>query len=238
MIRKYLFLILIVSDLFGNEIQEARALVESTNRTILSSEIGGKIISLSKNNGDYFKKGQVLVEIDCAIYKAEKEKIKVKRDLTKIKLEKNIQLQKYNSVGKFEVQTSKLELKEQNLALNIAEINVSRCQIKAPYTGRVVQRVANQYQNIKPQEELLEIVSSNSLELRSVVPATWLSWLKIGQKMQIKIDELDLQIESKVMQIDSVVDPKSQTINIRAKINSKEKIIAGMSASVEFEKNQ
>jgi len=238
MIRKYLFLILIVSALFGNEIQEARALVESTNRTILSSEIGGKIISLSKNNGDYFKKGQVLVEIDCAIYKAEKEKIKVKRDLTKIKLEKNIQLQKYNSVGKFEVQTSKLELKEQNLALNIAEINVSRCHIKAPYTGRVVQRIANQYQNIKPQEELLEIVSSNSLEVRAVVPATWISWLTIGQNISIIIDELDLQIKSKVLQIDSVVDPKSQTINIRAKINSKEKIIAGMSATVQFKENQ
>lgn len=229
-----LLVFFINSLLLANEMPQARALIEAIDRTILSSEIGGKIISLPKNNGDYFKKGQILVKIDCDIYKAEKEKIRVKRDLAQIKVDKNTQLAKYNSVGQFDVQTSQLELKEQELSLQIASINVNRCDIKAPYSGRIVQKIANQFQNIKPQEELLEIVSTNSLEIKTVVPAIWLRWLKIGQEIVIKVDELNIDVKSKILQIDSVVDPKSQTVNLRAKIQSNEKIIAGMSATVFF----
>ena len=232
--KKQLFLLFITSALFANQTPEARALVESTNRTIISSEIGGKITSFTKRDGDYFKKGETLVKIDCSIYKAEKEKIKVKRDLAKIKLDKNLQLAKFNSVGKFDIQISKLELKEQNLALKIASINTNRCVIKAPYNGRIIQKIANRYQNIKPQEELLEIVSANSLEIKIVVPSNWLSWIKIGQEILVKVDELNIDIKSKILQINSVVDPKSQTINLRAKIKSDDKIIAGMSATVLF----
>lgn len=241
MSKYFNFMVLFLAlEVLAIEAPQSRAVIESPDRTVLSSEIGGKIVSMSKSNGDYFKKGSTLVKIDCNIYRAERDKIRVKRDLAKIKLNKNLKLQSFNSVGKFDVQISKLELKEQELDYKIANINVRRCDIKAPYNGRIVQKLANKYQNIKPQEELLEIISSDSLEIKTVVPALWLQWLKIGQKIKVKIDELDLELESKVLQIDSVVDPKSQTINIRAKINNSSKntknknIIAGMSATVFF----
>lgn len=230
----YIFTFLFTISAFGEELLQSRAIIQSIDRTIISSEIGGRIIVMPKANGDYFKKGETLIKIDCDIYKAEREKIRVKRNLAKIKLDKNIQLKKYNSVGKFDVETSKLELQEEDLNYAIANINVNRCEIKAPYSGRIVEKIANRYQNIKPQEELLEIVNSDYLEIKAVVPALWLSWLKIGQDISIKIDELNIEVKSKILQIDSVVDPKSQTVNLRAKIDSNGKIIAGMSGTVSF----
>lgn len=235
MIQKFFIFIVFVSNLFSNENSlSARAVVESNDKTILSSELGGVINSIPKSSGDYFKKGDLLVKIDCDIYKAEMEKIAVKRDLAKVKLNKNIQLLKYNSVGQFDIDISKLELQENEVAYKIASINVDRCEIKAPFTGRVVQKMVNKYQSVKPQEQLVEIISSESLELKSVVPATWLSWLKIGQDITFKIDEINKEVKTKILQIDSVVDPKSQTINIRAKIENPENIIAGMSGTVSF----
>lgn len=227
-------LILLSSVLFSNETPQARGVIQSNDRTILSSELGGTITSISKNSGDYFKKGELLIKLDCSIYKAEMEKIAVKKNLAKVKLDKNIQLQRLNSVGVFDVEMSKLELREQEIAYKIANINTNRCEIKAPFTGRVVQKIANKYQNVKPQDQLIEIVSSESLEIKSVVPATWLSWLKVGQDMVFKVDEVNKEIKTKVLQIDSVVDSKSQTINIRAKIEKVEDVIVGMSGTAYF----
>ncbi|MGJ0412525.1 efflux RND transporter periplasmic adaptor subunit [Aliarcobacter cryaerophilus] len=214
---------------------QSRAVIHSFDRTILSSEIGGKIVFMQKNNGDYFEKNEILVKIDCDIYSAQRDKIRVKRDLLKTKYDKTKQLSTLNSVGQFEVKTAELELQEQEIELKIASMNVERCDIKAPFSGRVVEKIASKYQNIKPQEELFEIISTNSLEIRTVVPAKWLSWLKIGDEISVNIDELNVDIKTKILQIDSVVDPKSQTVNLRAKIeNPNNNIIAGMSGTVTF----
>lgn len=231
----YLILFILVTNLFSlDDNFQSRAVIHSFDRTILSSEIGGKIVFIQKDNGDYFDKNETLVKIDCNIYMVEKDKIKVKRDLLKVKYDKTKHLGTFKSVGEFEVKTSELELQEQELELKIATMNVERCEIKAPFSGRIVQKIANKHQNIKPQEELLEIISNNSLEIRTVVPAKWLSWLKVGEEININIDELNLDIKSKILQIDSVVDPKSQTVNLRAKIDNTNNIIAGMSGTVTF----
>jgi RND family efflux transporter MFP subunit len=231
----YLILFILVTNLFSlDDNLQSRAVIHSFDRTILSSEIGGKIVFIQKDNGDYFDKNETLVKIDCNIYMVEKDKIKVKRDLLKVKYDKTKHLGTFKSVGEFEVKTSELELQEQELELKIATMNVERCEIKAPFSGRIVQKIANKHQNIKPQEELLEIISNNSLEIRTVVPAKWLSWLKVGEEININIDELNLDIKSKILQIDSVVDPKSQTVNLRAKIDNTNNIIAGMSGTVTF----
>jgi RND family efflux transporter MFP subunit len=243
----YLILVPIMSlSVFGQEEKvppvehplpapQARAVIESLDRTILSSEIGGKVVLLSKSNGDSFQRDEVLLKIECDAYESQRDKTEAKRDLAKIKLEKNLQLEKYNSVGKFDVEVAKLELKEQELELKLAQLNVKRCEIKAPYAGRVVQKAVNTYQNVKPQEQLLEIVNSNALEVKTVVPATWLQWIRVGQKAKMDIDELDKSVTVEIIQIDSVVDPNSQTVMLRAKIDQPiENIIAGMSGTVYF----
>ena len=234
----YLLSIILITNLLSAEEKlQSRAVIHSFDRTILSSEIGGKIVFMQKNNGDYFEKNEILVKIDCDIYSAQRDKIRVKRDLLKTKYDKTKQLSTLNSVGQFEVKTAELELQEQEIELKIASMNVERCDIKAPFSGRVVEKIASKYKNIKPQEELFEIISTNSLEIRTVVPAKWLSWLKIGDEISVNIDELNVDIKTKILQIDSVVDPKSQTVNLRAKIeNPNNNIIAGMSGTVTFNK--
>lgn len=222
------------ANLHANSTQELRAVIQSVDRTVLSSQIAGKVIGLYKNNGDYFKKGQTLIKIDCDIYQAQRQKVQNKMKLAKVKLDKNKQLVKYNSVGQFEIQTSQIEYEGTKVEYKIASINVDRCWIKAPFTGRVVEKKINRYQSVKPQQELIEIVNTNKLEAKLVVPAIWLRWLKEGYEFYISVDEIGSRIEAKVKQLDSVVDPKSQTINIRATVNKHPKLIAGMSGTAIF----
>jgi len=214
--------------------KEARTVIESVDRTLISSEIGGNIVFIPKNNGDYFKKGETLVKIDCDVYKAQSDKIRVKRSLASTKVNKNKQLAQYNTVGKFEIETSKLELQEQDMELRIANINVKRCEIKAPFSGRIVQKLVSKYQNVKPQDQLIEIVNSDNLEAKVVIPANWINEFKVNDQFEIKIDEINEIVKAKIIQFDSVVDSKSQTINIRASIEKNEKIIPGMSGTALF----
>ncbi|AXX89655.1 efflux transporter periplasmic adaptor subunit [Arcobacter suis] len=233
--KKFLSFVLMVSYLYANDDFSARAVILSLDRTVLSSEIAGEIIELSKSEGDSFKKGDTLIKIDCSVYKAQKRKIEVEKEISKLQLEKNKKLDTYGSIGTFEIQISQENYNKQQAENDIAAINVSRCSIQAPFDGRVASKKVSKHQSIKPQDELLEIVSIDNLEARVVVPSSWLVWLKRGMEFDLMIDETKTKIKAQVVQLDSVVDPTSQSLSIRAKlIKPFENIIPGMSATAIF----
>lgn len=233
--KKFLSLALMASFLYANESFSARAVIVSLDRTILSSEIAGKIVDFSKNEGDSFKKNDTLIKIDCSIYRAQKRKIEVEKEISKLELEKNKKLDSYGSIGTYEIKISQENYNKQKAESEIASINVSRCDIKAPFDGKIALKKVSKYQSIKPQDELLEIVSLNNLEARVVVPSSWLVWLKKDMEFELNIDETKTTVKAKVQQIDAIVDPTSQTISIRAKLLKPfENIIPGMSATANF----
>ena len=235
--KKFLSFIFLASTLYlnANENQTARAVIISLDRTVLSSEIAGEIIELSKFEGDSFKKGESLIKIDCSIYKAQKRKIEVERNIANLELEKNKKLDTFGSIGTFEVQISQENVNKQKAESDIVAINVSRCDIKAPFDGRIASKKVSKHQNIKPQDELLEIVGIDNLEAKVVVPSSWLVWLKKGIEFDLNIDETKTTVKAQIVQIDSIVDPTSQSIALRAKLLKPfENIIPGMSATANF----
>ena len=233
--KKFLSFALLFSTLYASESQTARAVIVSLDRTVLSSEIAGEITELSKFEGDSFKKGEPLIKIDCSIYKAQKRKIDVEKEIARLELEKNKKLDTFGSIGTFEIQISQENLNKQKAESDIAAINISRCDILAPFDGKIASKKVSKHQNIKPQDELLEIVGVDNLEAKVVVPSSWLVWIKKGMEFDLSIDETKTTIKAQVVQWDSVVDSSSQSISIRAKlVEPFENIIPGMSATATF----
>lgn len=233
--KKLIVSAFLLSNMWANDNQTARAIIVSLDRTTLSSEIAGEIIELSKYEGDSFKKDEVLIKIDCSIYRAQKRKIDVEKEIARLEVEKNKKLDSFGSIGTFDMQISQENLNKQKAESDIASINLSRCDVKAPFDGRVASKKVSKHQSIKPQDELLEIVSVDNLEAKVVVPSSWLLWLKKGMEFDLSIDETQKTVKAQITQIDSIVDPTSQTVSIRAKlIKPFENIIPGMSATAKF----
>ena len=233
--KKFLGFMMIVSSMYANQNFQARAVIVSLDRTIISSEIGGEIVELSKFEGDSFKKGEPLIKIDCSIYRAQKRKIDAEKEIARLELEKNKKLDTFGSIGTFDIQISQENYNKQKTEADIAAINVSRCDVLAPFDGKIASKKVAKHQNIKPQEELLEIVGIDNLEARVSVPSSWLSWLKKGMELDLAIDETRTVIKAQVVQLDSIVDSTSQSITVRVKLlKPYDNIIPGMSATANF----
>ena len=233
--KKFLGFMMIVSSMYANQNFQARAVIVSLDRTIISSEIGGEIVELSKFDEDSFKKDEPLIKIDCSIYRAQKRKIDAEKEIARLELEKNKKLDTFGSIGTFDIQISQENYNKQKTEADIAAINVSRCDVLAPFDGKIASKKVAKHQNIKPQEELLEIVGIDNLEARVSVPSSWLSWLKKGMELDLAIDETRTVIKAQVVQLDSIVDSTSQSITVRVKLlKPYDNIIPGMSATANF----
>ncbi len=213
---------------------DARGVVQAIHQVTLSSEIGARVTQMPYRVGDAFEAGAVLVRFDCAIFEAQRDKVRADLRAATAKLDNVKRLEAVNSVGALDVTLAETALQQVDAELRIAQLNADRCVIKAPWAGRVTQRLATEHESIKINQELLGIVSTESLEVSVVVPATWVRWLRPGLAFEMRIDESGTRHPATVLAVGSRVDPVSQTLTLRGRIKSDPRLLPGMSGTAIF----
>ena len=229
--------VLIVLTLsFANaEVRESRALVVASQEAILSSELAARIENIAVKEMQRFKKGDLLIQFDCSLYEAQKDVVSANANSALIKLKSDEQMLQMRSIGKYELELSISEYEKAKSELRIAELNVERCQIKAPFDGAVEEVVVNTFETIQPQVELMKIIQTDILELEMVVSSEWISWLKIGHPIIVYIDEIQKEFNATISGIGANVDAVSQTIQLKGTItDTSPALLPGMSGRVVF----
>ena len=214
---------------------ESRALVVASQEAVLSSELAARIKNIAVKEMQRFKKGDLLIQFDCSLYEAQKDVVSANANGALIKLKSDEQMLQMRSIGKYELELSISEYEKAKSELRIAELNVERCQIKAPFDGAVEEVVVNTFETIQPQVELMKIIQTDILELEMVVSSEWISWLTIGHPIKVYIDEIQKEFNASVSGIGANVDPVSQTIQLKGTItNTSPALLPGMSGRVVF----
>ncbi|MEJ2611341.1 MAG: efflux RND transporter periplasmic adaptor subunit [Candidatus Thiodiazotropha sp.] len=215
----------------------ARAVLKAQDRAVLSSELAAQVNKLPLHAGEQFQKGSLLVGLDCALYQAQAEKVEAEHKAAKLKLENARQLDSLGSIGALDVALAQAKRAQTEAELHIARLNTERCEIRAPYDGRVVTVLVNRFENVRQQQELIEIVRDAHLEAEIVVPASWLAWLNSGQSLVLHLDDTDTHIPATVTALSPVIDTVSQTLLVRVKVKQSDSLIPGMSATADFASN-
>ena len=236
---KFLVKIIILSLLFTAsykaEVTESRALVVASQEAVLSSELAARINSISVKEMERFKKGDLLIQFDCSLYEAQKDVVRANENSALIKLKSDEQMLQMRSIGKYELELSISEYEKAKSELRIAELNVERCEIRAPFDGAVEEVVVNAFESIQPQVELMKIIKTDVLELEMVVSGEWVSWLTIGHPITVYIDEIQEEFNASISGIGANVDAVSQTIQLKGTItNASSALLPGMSGRVVF----
>ena len=236
---KFLVKIIILSLLFTvsskAEVRESRALVVASQEAVLSSELAARITSISVKEMERFKKGDLLIQFDCSLYEAQKDVVRANENSALIKLKSDEQMLQMRSIGKYELELSISEYEKAKSELRIAELNVERCEIRAPFDGAVEEVVVNAFESIQPQVELMKIIKTDVLELEMVVSSEWVSWLTIGHPITVYIDEIQEEFKASISGIGANVDAVSQTIQLKGTItNASSSLLPGMSGRVVF----
>jgi len=228
-------LILLMLSYAKAEVRESRALVVASQEAILSSELAARIENIAVKEMQRFKEGDLLIQFDCSLYEAQKDVVSANANSALIKLKSDEQMLQMRSIGKYELELSISEYEKAKSELRIAELNVERCQIKAPFDGAVEEVVVNTFETIQPQVELMKIIQTDILELEMVVSSEWISWLKIGHPIKVYIDEIQKEFNATISGIGANVDAVSQTIQLKGTItDTSPALLPGMSGRVVF----
>ena len=209
--------------------------IRSQHATSLSSEIPTRIEQLLVREGNSFKKGAVLILLDCSLIKARYEKLEAILKAAKAKLSIEQRLLELNSTGELDVKNAEAGMGKITADMKAGRVKLSKCIIKAPFSGRVVEVKMGEHQFAKVGVEIVKIIDDLNLEIIFMVPSNWVNWLKPGYKFEYQVDETSLTYKAKIVQRGAQIDAISRSIvMIGATDHRHKELIPGMSGTVKF----
>lgn len=216
-----------------------RVVLEPLHKALLSAQIESPVVKITKRMGEGFNEGDLLIQLDDGLFKAELNRANANSARAKTELESKQLLFNDHVASLFEIKEA-----EANVAIAEAEVakakkNFDSTRIIAPYKGKVVSLGIEEYELAQVGKILMEIVEDQTLLANLLLPSSMLQQLQIGQRITITIKETGEPINAMVTRIGSVIDPSSSTIRVEAEVDNREgKYKAGMSGTATLGVNQ
>lgn len=212
-----------------------RVQISALQQTTLSAELNAKISSLPLKEGDAFRAGQTLASFDCSLFQAQAHKADASAEAARQTLKVNRRLAELGSISNLEVDQSAAKAKETEAEAAAMRVTVSKCAITAPFAGRVAKLYVEPYQYVQQGKPLLDIVDSNKLEVKLIVPSKWLAWLTKGTKFNLHVDDLNKDIPAKVTRIGARIDPVNQSVLVAGEVDGQQSgLLSGMGGWATF----
>lgn len=148
----------------------APAVVRAEAEAQLSSSLSGMIEALPVDEGAAFSEGDLLARLDCAVQRAEAEAATADHQAAQAEFDVRKALLARGGTGEVQVAVAKAQAAATKARQRLAEAVVSKCDIVAPFDGRVVETSVNEFEYVESSQALLTIVSSGRPELEINAP--------------------------------------------------------------------
>ncbi len=217
------------------ESQSVRGVIRPEKQATLATKISAMVKKVGFEEGARFKKGDMLIALDCEIYENELVSAKSKQREMQVLLDSALYLQKHNAGSIQEVNVALARVDGATAESEVIYSRIDQCKIRAPFNGSVAEKNISIHEMTVPGKPLMNILSSGEHSIELIVPSTWLTWLSPGAQFQFLVDETGKSYAASVNRVGSVVDSVSQTIKVFGKFGSlPSEILPGMSGSANF----
>lgn len=210
--------------------------VVSLRDALIASETSGKVLSVALV-GEVVNEGQSLAQIDA-------RDARQLLDQRQAELERLESLHRYHKdyyerVGSQEnplgipeitiaqlrsnVETSKADVARAQSAVESAQTQLERTQIKAPFTGRIVSQSIQTGEFAQTGSEIARLVDTQNLEVSARVPASLVQPLEAGTMLEVSSDGATFQAPLRALV--PVGDEVSRTMELRVTLPATELLV-------------
>ncbi|KQU49982.1 hypothetical protein ASG72_18405 [Bosea sp. Leaf344] len=202
-----------------NEEVEALGTLAADESVVIAPEIAGRVVALGFKEGDRVKKGQELVKLDTAILDAELKQLQADLGLARDTFERNRSLSQRGVGTQVALDEATAKLASAEARVQLAQAKLAQSTIRAPFDGVVGLRSVSVGDFVAGGKTLVTLTNIDPIKVDFRVPEIFLSRVKVGQAISIKVDALaGREFEGRIFAIDPVVDINGRAIRLRASV--------------------
>lgn len=211
--------------------------LRSHDSVMLRPEISGRIVEINFTEGGKVEKGQVLVRLDDSVPKAKLQQARANLKLAGSQHRRSVELSKQGFVSSQARDDAASNLAVQQAAVALAEAELDKTVIKAPFDGLVGLRTVSVGDYVGPGTDLVPIESIDPLNVDFRVPEQFLSAVTVGSRLHVSFDALSgMTREGSVGAISPQVDVGGRSLLLRANVPNPDNLLRpGLFARVQLE---
>jgi RND family efflux transporter MFP subunit len=239
-----------------------RCLVAPDHVAEIGSQVTGVVASIYAERGDLVRKGKLLARLQAGVerasvtvartraqadadmkaaqanYEFQRQKMVRAEEL----VEKNFiskqaleQVRAETNVSKQRFFQAREQLKVAQRELDLARARLQMREIRAPFAGIVAERYVTVGERVE-ERAMFRIARINPLRVEIIVPAELFGTVKKGMQAQVTPDLPNAKtLQAKVVLVDKLIDPASNTFRVRAELpNARNAIPSGLRCHAEI----
>lgn len=208
----------VVGEVFAH--YASTATLEALSEAPAIAKVGGEIRAILIEEGDVVKAGQVLARLDARELQLTVAQAEANVKKLEQQHRRNKQLSSYKLVSEGDMDTLKFELKALRSSLDLAKLQLSYSQIRAPISGVVAARHIKVGNTLSAGDIAFDITDNSQLQAKIHVPQDELSRLKAEQRASLFFDALpDQRFQGTVQRVSPTVDTQTGTVRITVAVN-------------------
>jgi len=213
--------------------QESFSIVLNPRKeAVLSAEVDSTVKQIVREFGQSFKKGDTLVRFNSVYFRLKLSQANAVYEQKQKAFTAVSDLYKNRSRSSIDLEEARAEQSIAKVNVDLANYDLTRCTIKAPYNGRVEHLAVDENEWVAEGDPLIRIVNDTTLLARTLVPAGALASFAIGSPVKIELTGGNI-VSGNVSHIGAVMDSASQTFEVKIEIpNPDGKLRCGMTGKI------
>lgn len=195
----------------------AIASVVSAKGVALANEVPGVVSALHFDSGDVVKQGQLLVELDSRVERAQLASLNARFDLAKTSLARSRSLVERGVIAQAELDTDEATFKGSAAEQAGLQAQIQKKTIRAPFAGKLGLRQINLGQYLTPGTVIAVLESPGADYVDFMLPQEHLAVVKDGMVVRASEPGIGKQtISGTISAVDPTIDPATRSIRVRA----------------------
>lgn len=208
-----------VTELASGQVRKYSGIVQATDSSSLSFEVGGNVKQVKVDFGTEVKQGQVLAVLDkqpyvLAVQAKEASLASSKADMEKDRLEfvrkETLYGQKWVAKAAYDqalavYESAKSNVKYTTAQLRLAKRDLNKTVLKAPFDGVIAKKYVEPHMEVRAGQKLFDINASGALEAALEIPETMIAEITIGKPVSITLPtKPGVLVKGRVTEVSSV----------------------------------
>ncbi|HEX6765001.1 MAG TPA: efflux RND transporter periplasmic adaptor subunit [Polyangiaceae bacterium] len=197
----------------------AVASLVSAKGVAVSADALGLVTKIHFESGASVRQGQVLVELDTSVERAQLASVRARRDLAQAQMKRSSSLVSSGVISQSQAESDEASFKSLTAEANALSAQIAKKTIRAPFTGKLGIREVNLGQYLAPGTTVASLETSDSIFADFTLPQRELNRLAVGMRVRAVQEANGAELaEGAISAIDPTIDPVTRNVKLRASL--------------------
>lgn len=206
----------------------------AVNDVSVTNEVPGKVAKIQFESGQRVKKGDVLLQLDAEVDRAELKGLQAELQLAEVQFNRAAKLVKERTLSQSDYDEAKARLESAKANVASKRAVIDKKTIRAPFSGLLGIREVDLGEYLAAGSNIVPLQSLDPIYVDYTLPERYLSKLSVNQSVQLTVQAYpNEQYSGHIEALNPGIDPGTRSVRIRAILDNPNGLLRpGMFAEV------